>query len=91
MVEARSSPEALRVLLERYWSPVYAYFRRLGEAPADAADLTQGFLTRVISDRRLLELADPERGRFRSFLLTSFRNFMRNEAAHGVIADLDAS
>jgi RNA polymerase sigma-70 factor (ECF subfamily) len=79
VAEARSSPEALRVLLERYWRPVYAYFRRLGESPHAAADLTQGFLARVVADRRLLASTTPERGRFRTYLKAALRHHRVDE------------
>jgi RNA polymerase sigma factor (sigma-70 family) len=73
--EARS---ALSSLCENYWYPLYAYLRRRGY-PADAAqDLTQEFFTRVLAGR-YLDRADPEKGRFRSFLLTSLKFFVADE------------
>ena len=44
----------------------------------DAKDLTQHFFARFL-ERKYLQLADPERGRFRSFLLTALKNFLANE------------
>jgi len=44
----------------------------------DAQDLTQQFFARFL-ERKYLERADSERGRFRSFLLTSLKHFLVNE------------
>jgi RNA polymerase sigma-70 factor (ECF subfamily) len=44
-----------------------------------AQDLTQEFFTRVI-EGQYLNRADPEKGRFRSFILTSLRFFVADEA-----------
>lgn len=74
IVRARSEPSSLEELLNRYWSPVYAYLRRSGRPREDAADLTNVFLGEIIARRHLLERADPERGRFRSYLLSSLKN-----------------
>jgi RNA polymerase sigma-70 factor (ECF subfamily) len=77
----RSSPDAraaLAALLEQYWYPLYAYVRRRGYRADDAADLTQGFLARLL-ERDDLAAADPARGRFRSFLLSAFKHFISNE------------
>lgn len=69
---------ALVSLCENYWYPLYAYLRRHG-FPADRAqDLTQEFFTRVV-EGRYLDRADPEKGRFRSFLLTSLKFFVADE------------
>jgi RNA polymerase sigma-70 factor (ECF subfamily) len=74
--EARS---ALVSLCENYWYPLYAYLRRRGSSPEDAQDLTQEFLLRVL-EGRYLDRADPEKGRFRSFILTSLKFFVADEA-----------
>ncbi|MEO8125493.1 MAG: sigma factor [Bryobacteraceae bacterium] len=74
--EARS---ALVSLCENYWYPLYAYLRRCGYAEDQAQDLTQEFFIRVL-EGRYLDRADPERGRFRSFLLTSLKFFVADEA-----------
>lgn len=79
IVRAGGNPAALEVLLEQYWSPIYAYLRRKGYQRADAADLTQAFIAKVVLDRHLIERADPVKGRFRSFLLTALRNFVIDE------------
>lgn len=72
------SARALDALCQGYWYPLYAYIRRLGRSPHDAQDLTQSFFAYLL-EKRLLTKADPESGRFRSFLLGSLKNFMANE------------
>ena len=74
--EARA---ALTKLCETYWRPLYWYARRRSHRPDEAQDLTQAFLTEFIEKARV-RAANPERGRFRSFLLTSFKNFILNDA-----------
>lgn len=74
--EARS---ALVSLCENYWYPLYAYLRRCGYSRDRAQDLTQEFFIRVL-EGRYLDRADPEKGRFRSFLLTSLKFFVADEA-----------
>jgi RNA polymerase sigma factor (sigma-70 family) len=69
---------ALDDLCRAYWYPLYAYVRRLGRSPHDAQDVTQSFFAYLL-EKRLLTKADPEIGRFRSFLLGSLKNFMANE------------
>jgi RNA polymerase sigma factor (sigma-70 family) len=73
--EARS---ALVSLCESYWYPLYAYVRRRGYRADEAQDLTQEFFIRVL-EGRYLDRADPEKGRFRSFLLTSLKFFVADE------------
>ena len=70
--EARS---ALVSLCENYWYPLYAYLRRRGYPADQAQDLTQEFFIRVL-EGRYLDRADPERGRFRSFLLSALKFFV---------------
>ena len=73
--EARS---ALVFLCESYWYPLYAYLRRRGYPADQAQDLTQEFFVRVL-EGRYLDRADPDRGRFRSFLLSSLKFFVADE------------
>lgn len=70
--------EALAILCETYWFPLYAYVRRQGHQPHDAEDLTQAFLARLL-EKRYLEGIQREGGRFRSFLLTALKRFLANE------------
>ncbi len=69
---------ALDELCAQYWFPLYAFARRSGHAPAAAEDLTQGFFLLLLS-HELLAKADRGRGRLRSFLLGSFKNFISTE------------
>lgn len=73
--EARS---ALVSLCENYWYPLYAFLRRGGYPPDRAQDLTQEFFVRVL-EGRYLDRADPQKGRFRSFILTSLKFFVADE------------
>ena len=73
-----SSTEALDKLCRAYWFPLYAFARREGSNPEDAQDLTQEFFSRLLA-RNYLQMADRNRGRFRSFLLASFKHMMANE------------
>ncbi len=77
--EARS---ALVSLCENYWYPLYAYLRRRGYPAAQAQDLTQEFFIRLL-EGRYLDRADPEKGRFRSFILTSLKFFVGDEEDRG--------
>src|SRR5450432_2897819 len=70
--------EALAALCRDYWPPLYAYARRRGKSPPDAQDAVQGFFLHLI-EKRSFARADPQRGRFRSFLLGSFTMFMATE------------
>src|SRR5262245_51160390 len=73
--EARDS---LEQLARAYWYPLYAFARRQGLKEQDAQDLTQGFSSRLLTGG-ILNSADPARGRFRSFLLACFKNFLTDE------------
>jgi len=69
---------ALGALCESYWFPIYAFARRRGASAQDAQDLVQGFFTRLIEKGDVAN-ADPERGRFRTFLLACFKHYSANE------------
>jgi RNA polymerase sigma factor (sigma-70 family) len=71
------SAEALEKLCRAYWFPLYAFARREGCGPEEAQDLTQEFFSRLL-EKNYLQTADPQRGRFRSFLLASFKHMMAN-------------
>jgi len=72
------SPE-LEEFCRAYWPPLYAFLRRQGHSPHDAEDLVQGFLARLLARDDLAEVG-AEKGRFRTFLLTSLRNFTIKQA-----------
>src|SRR5436309_9879410 len=69
---------ALEMLCRRYWFPLYAFARRWAPDVHEAQDLTQEFFLRLL-ERNSLATASPSRGRFRSFLLASLKNFLANE------------
>ena len=77
--ELPGGPAALEELCRAYWPPLYSFLRRQGQSPNDAEDLVQGFLARVLAREDLAEVG-PEKGRFRTFLLTSLRNFVIKQA-----------
>ncbi len=79
--DVESSRLALEELCQAYWFPVYAFARRQGNAAQDSADLTQGFFLQLLSSGGL-SAADPNRGRFRTFLLSSFQNYCINDHRH---------
>lgn len=69
---------ALEQLCRSYWHPLYAYLRRSGYQPADAQDLIQSFFATVI-ERNWIGVADPAKGRFRSFLLVCLKRFVNGQ------------
>jgi RNA polymerase sigma factor (sigma-70 family) len=73
-----SAREALGRLCETYWPPVYAFVRRRGHAPADAEDLTQSYFARFFEKGYVHDFRS-EKGRFRTFLLSSVSHFLANE------------
>ena len=77
--QRKETRSALVSLCENYWYPLYAYLRRRGYPADQAQDLTQEFFVRVL-EGRYLDRADPEKGRFRSFILTSLKFFVADEA-----------
>jgi len=72
------SAEALAALCRRYWYPLYAFVRRQGHGASEAEDLTQAFFARLI-EKQVIAGADPHRGKFRSYLLSSLNHFLANE------------
>ncbi|PYL26318.1 MAG: hypothetical protein DMF44_00255, partial [Verrucomicrobia bacterium] len=83
--ESQTPPDdALRALSELcriYWRPIFLFLRRQGSNPDDAQDLTQGFFAHLIESRAYAR-ADPEKGRFRSFLLGALKHFVAHAHAH---------
>jgi RNA polymerase sigma factor (sigma-70 family) len=68
---------ALQELCRAYWMPIYVFLRRRGYSAHDAEDHTQSFLADLIR-RGSFKRADPQRGRFRSFILSSLTNYLYN-------------
>ncbi len=71
----QAAQEALARLCHIYWYPIYAFIRRRGHDPHEAQDLTQDFFVHVLEDE-ILKSVDPVKGKFRSFLLVSVKNFL---------------
>lgn len=67
--------EPLDDICQIYWRPIYTFICRQGYSSSEAQDLTQDFFMRFL-EGRLLHSADPDRGRFRSLLLKSLKNFL---------------
>src|SRR6266446_4955783 len=75
---APNAQEALEKLCRIYWYPLYAYVRRQGHSPEDAQDLTQAFFAHFLV-KKSLRLADRQRGKFRTFLLTCLKHFLGHQ------------
>jgi RNA polymerase sigma-70 factor (ECF subfamily) len=76
--ESAVAKAALEKLCQTYWWPLYGFVRRQGTEPEEAKDLTQGFFA-LLLERRDLEAVRKEKGRLRSYLLTSLKHFLTNE------------
>jgi DNA-directed RNA polymerase specialized sigma24 family protein len=73
-----AAEEALEKLCRTYWRPIYGFVRRQGVGPEEAKDLTQGFFA-LLLERRDLNKLRQEKGRLRSYLLTSLKHFLIDE------------
>ncbi len=76
--ESPAAKEALEKLCRTYWRPIYGFVRRQGAESEDAKDLTQGFFA-LLLERRDFDSVRKEKGRLRSYLLTSLKHFLTNE------------
>ena len=72
------SRDALAQLCETYWYPIYSFVRSKHSEHHGAMDLTQGFFTHLLETNGLAAV-HPDKGRFRSFLLASVKNYMSNQ------------
>lgn len=72
---------ALEQLCRDYWFPLYVYVRRQGFTASEAQDVTQGFFEQLI-EKEFLKEVDPNKGRFRSFLLAAMKHFVLNHRKH---------
>jgi RNA polymerase sigma-70 factor (ECF subfamily) len=73
--QSPAAQEALEKLCRTYWWPLYGFVRRNGYKPEEAQDLTQGFFA-LLLERRDLDVVRKEKGRLRSYLLVSLKNFL---------------
>jgi RNA polymerase sigma factor (sigma-70 family) len=76
--ESPAAQEALEKLCRTYWRPVYSFIRQQGVGPEEAEDFTQGFFA-LLLERRDLDAVRKEKGRLRSYLLTSLKHFLASE------------
>ena len=81
--ESLAAQKALETLCRTYWRPIYGFVRRQGAGPEEAKDLTQGFFA-LLLERRDLESVRKEKGRLRSYLLTSLKHFLINERSRAI-------
>jgi len=83
--ESQAEPELARAglaeLCQTYWAPLYTFVRSRGHSVHDAQDLTQGFFAYLI-EHKIYARADREKGKFRSFLLASLKNFLGHAYEH---------
>jgi len=72
-----SAADALEKLCRTYWKPLHAYVRWQGYATDDAQDLTQSFFAHLL-EKKHFNGVHPQKGKFRSFLLTALNHFLIN-------------
>lgn len=70
--------DSLGELCSSYWYPLFAFLRRKGYPPEQAADFVQGFFLELI-DKDFLETVSPEKGRFRWFLMTAIKRYVAKQ------------
>src|SRR5437764_12152168 len=73
-----AAQDALEKLCRTYWRPVYSFIRRQGVGIEEAEDFTQGFFV-LLLERRDLDAVRKEKGRLRSYLLTSVKHFLASD------------
>jgi DNA-directed RNA polymerase specialized sigma24 family protein len=81
LTDAPEAANALAQLCEMYWPPIYSFVRRRGYAAPDAQDLTQSFFAFFLRTKAYAR-TDQLRGKFRSFLLASVKNFLADNWDH---------
>jgi RNA polymerase sigma factor (sigma-70 family) len=81
--ESPAAQKALEKLCRTYWRPIFGYVRRHGAGTEDAEDLTQGFFA-LFLERKDLNTVRKEKGRLRSYLLTSVKHFLADESRHAM-------
>ncbi len=78
---APDAREALEQLCRAYRPAVFSYLRSRGYPRDVAEDHTQGFFTRFL-ERRIHEVADPARGRFRVLIRTALDRYLADAREH---------
>ncbi len=79
--EPEVAQAALAELCQTYWAPLYSFVRSRGYSVHDAQDLTQSFFAYLI-EKKIYARADQQKGKFRSFLLASLKNFLADSRDH---------
>ncbi|MFO1511660.1 MAG: sigma-70 family RNA polymerase sigma factor [Verrucomicrobiota bacterium] len=79
--ESAEGRAALSELCEAYYQPVLRFLRREGRDEDTARELAHEFFARVLTGGAFAG-ADPERGRFRSYLLGALKHFLADQRAH---------
>ena len=64
------SAKAVEELCSKYWKPVYAFLRRKGRRPEEAADLVQDYFAEALR-KDYFAGAERERGKFRTYVLAT--------------------
>lgn len=77
LVRESHDRKALDKLLSAYWRPLYVFIRRQSFSNEEAKDLVQGFMVQLL-ERSAIRMADPARGKFRTFLLAALANYIAN-------------
>ena len=81
--QSPAAQQALEKLCRTYWRPVYSFIRREGTGTEEAEDLTQSFFA-LLLERRNFDAVRKEKGRLRSYLLTSLKHFLVSEHRRAV-------
>jgi RNA polymerase sigma factor (sigma-70 family) len=81
--DSPAAQQALEKLCRIYWRPIYSFVRRQGIVPEEAEDLTQGFFA-LLLEREDLNTVRKEKGRLRSYLIASLKNFLTDESRHAM-------
>ena len=83
--ESPVAQQALEKLCRTYWRPVYSFIRREGTGHEQAEDLTQAFFAMLLQRRNFADVR-KEKGRLRSYLLTSLKHFLVSQHRRAVTA-----
>jgi RNA polymerase sigma-70 factor (ECF subfamily) len=78
-----AAQQALEMLCRTYWRPIYTFIKREGTGPDEAEDLTQEFFAMLL-ERRNFDAVRKEKGRLRSYLLTSVKHFLVSQHRRAV-------
>lgn len=79
--DSAEAKTALSDLCAAYYAPVFAFIRRSAPDEDSARDLTQEFFARLLA-RGGIDTVEPQRGRFRSFLLGAVKHFLSDMRDH---------